>query len=61
MPERLKPLLEANRLWAAAMEERRPGFFSRLARQQNPRRDTRRWPRSGAHTSAGDPQGDCCE
>jgi carbonic anhydrase len=37
MPERLKPLLEANRRWAAEMEERRPGFFTRLAAQQNPR------------------------
>jgi carbonic anhydrase len=37
MPERLKPLLEANRRWAAAVEERSPGFFTRLAQQQNPR------------------------
>ncbi len=37
MPERLKPLLEANRQWAAEMERKRPGFFTRLAQQQNPR------------------------
>ena len=37
MPERLKPLLEANRRWAAEMEHKRPGFFTRLAQQQNPR------------------------
>ncbi len=37
MPHRLKPLLEANRQWAAEMEQRRPGFFTRLAQQQNPR------------------------
>lgn len=37
MPERLKPLLNANRQWAASMEQRSPGFFTRLAQQQNPR------------------------
>jgi carbonic anhydrase len=37
MPERLKPLLAANRRWAAEMEERKPGFFTRLAQQQSPR------------------------
>jgi carbonic anhydrase len=37
MPERLKPLLAANRRWAAEMEQRKPGFFTRLAQQQNPR------------------------
>jgi carbonic anhydrase len=37
MPQRLVPLLEANRRWAAAMEQRRPGFFTDLARQQHPR------------------------
>ena len=37
MPERLKPLLEANRRWAAAMEQSKPGFFPRLAQQQSPR------------------------
>ena len=37
MPERLKPLLHANRQWAASMEQRSPGFFIRLAQQQNPR------------------------
>jgi carbonic anhydrase len=37
MPDRLKPLLTANRQWAAEMEQRRPGFFTRLAQQQNPR------------------------
>jgi len=33
----LKTLLESNRRWAAATEQREPGFFTRLARQQNPR------------------------
>jgi carbonic anhydrase len=37
MPERLRPLLEANRRWAADMEHKRPGFFTRLAQQQSPR------------------------
>ena len=32
-----------------------------LERPVRPRRHTRRWSRDGAHTSAGDPQGDCCE
>jgi carbonic anhydrase len=30
-------LLERNRAWAAGIEERRPGFFKRLAAQQSPR------------------------
>ena len=33
----LKTLLESNRSWAAATERREPGFFTRLAQQQNPR------------------------
>jgi carbonic anhydrase len=33
----LKSLLESNRRWAAATEQREPGFFTRLAQQQNPR------------------------
>jgi len=37
MPERLKPLLNYNRQWAASMEQHSPGFFTRLAQQQNPR------------------------
>jgi carbonic anhydrase len=32
-----KDLLENNRRWAAAVEAREPGFFTRLAQQQNPR------------------------
>lgn len=34
MPHRL---LSNNRAWASAIEERDPGFFTRLAQQQNPR------------------------
>ena len=30
-------LFARNRAWAAATEQREPGFFTRLARQQNPR------------------------
>jgi carbonic anhydrase len=30
-------LLKRNRAWAAATERREPGFFTRLARQQNPK------------------------
>jgi carbonic anhydrase len=33
----LTELLNNNRAWAVATEERQPGFFSRLAKQQNPR------------------------
>jgi carbonic anhydrase len=33
----LRPLFEANRAWAAAMRERDPDLFSRLAEQQSPR------------------------
>ena len=33
----LPDLLARNRAWAAATERREPGFFSRLAQQQNPR------------------------
>jgi carbonic anhydrase len=33
----LRHLLNNNKLWAAAMESERPGFFSRLSTQQNPR------------------------
>ena len=37
MPDTLQNLLEANRRWAAAVEANRPGFFTKLAQQQNPR------------------------
>lgn len=33
----LQELLDQNRKWAATTEEREPGFFTRLAKQQNPR------------------------
>lgn len=33
----LSPLLNHNREWAARMEAERPGFFTKLSRQQNPR------------------------
>jgi carbonic anhydrase len=33
----LTTLLDSNRRWAAATEQREPGFFTRLAQQQNPR------------------------
>jgi carbonic anhydrase len=33
----LQALLGANRAWAAATEQREPGFFTRLAKQQSPR------------------------
>ncbi len=36
-PDELHGLLANNRRWAAATEVREPGFFTRLARQQNPR------------------------
>jgi carbonic anhydrase len=36
-PDELQDLLANNRRWAAATEAREPGFFTRLARQQNPR------------------------
>jgi carbonic anhydrase len=35
--DELAGLLENNRRWAAAVEQREPGFFTRLAKQQNPR------------------------
>lgn len=33
----LSELLEANRAWAAAVKQRDPGFFTRLAKQQSPK------------------------
>ncbi len=36
-PDELQDLLASNRRWAAATEAREPGFFTRLAKQQNPR------------------------
>ena len=35
--EALDLLLQSNQQWAAATEQREPGFFSRLARQQSPK------------------------
>jgi carbonic anhydrase len=37
MSEDLQELLVRNRRWAAATEQREPGFFTRLAQQQSPR------------------------
>jgi len=37
MSDELNPLLQRNRHWAAATEQREPGFFTRLAQQQSPR------------------------
>ena len=37
MPTTIDHLLSNNRVWAAAMESQRPGFFSRLAQQQSPK------------------------
>ena len=37
MSDELRDLLDNNRRWAAATKAREPGFFTRLARQQNPR------------------------
>lgn len=37
MSQDLPELLANNRAWAAATEKREPGFFTRLAQQQNPR------------------------
>ena len=37
MSRQLPDLLENTRRWAAATEQREPGFFTRLAQQQNPR------------------------
>jgi carbonic anhydrase len=37
MTQSLKHLLDNNRVWAARMEQRRPGFFSQLAHQQTPK------------------------
>ena len=36
-PDELHDLLDNNRRWAAATEQREPGFFTRLAQQQTPR------------------------
>jgi len=36
-PDELQDLLQNNRQWAAATEQREPGFFTRLAQQQTPR------------------------
>ena len=36
-PDELQDLLTNNRSWAAATEQREPGFFTRLAKQQNPK------------------------
>jgi carbonic anhydrase len=37
MSAELAELLASNKAWAAATEKREPGFFTRLARQQNPK------------------------
>ena len=37
MTTSLQHLLDNNRAWAARMEQQRPGFFSLLAQQQNPK------------------------
>ena len=37
MPKHLDDLFHNNRRWAAAVHQRDPGFFTRLAQQQNPR------------------------
>jgi len=37
IPDELQHLLANNRRWAAATEQREPGFFTRLAQQQSPR------------------------
>jgi carbonic anhydrase len=37
MNDELNDLFDNNRAWASATEAREPGFFTRLARQQNPR------------------------
>jgi carbonic anhydrase len=37
LPDELQALLDSNRAWAQATQARDPGFFTRLARQQNPR------------------------
>jgi carbonic anhydrase len=36
MNERINRLIGQNRLWAARFEEKNPGIFSKLAKQQNP-------------------------
>ena len=36
MTKPLDHLFEANRKWAARVEQQRPGFFTRLAKQQSP-------------------------
>jgi len=37
MTSPLQHLIDNNRVWAARMEQQRPGFFSQLARQQTPK------------------------
>ena len=37
MSDELQNLLERNRAWAKATNAREPGFFTRLAKQQNPK------------------------
>jgi carbonic anhydrase len=37
MNDELRVLLDNNRRWASATEQREPGFFTRLARQQSPK------------------------
>jgi carbonic anhydrase len=37
MTQQLQHLLDNNRVWAARMEQQRPGFFSQLAHQQTPK------------------------
>ena len=37
MTSSIQNLIENNRVWAARMEQQRPGFFSQLARQQSPK------------------------
>ncbi|MDD0810235.1 carbonate dehydratase [Curvibacter sp. RS43] len=36
-PSSLQHLIDNNRVWAARMEQARPGFFSHLAKQQSPK------------------------
>jgi carbonic anhydrase len=36
MSNELQELLDSNKRWAATTEEREPGFFSRLLKQQTP-------------------------
>ena len=37
MSDSLDHLFQSNRAWAAATEQREPGFFTRLAQQQTPK------------------------